>query len=40
VRGETGGSTDGPRESTTADDMDLAVRAFRHVTEQLAQDKD
>ncbi len=40
VRGENGGISHNPLESTTADDMDLAVRAFRHVIEQLAQDKD
>lgn len=40
VRGENGGISHNPLESTTADDMDLAVRAFGHVLEQLAEDKD
>ncbi|MDD3786804.1 MAG: M20/M25/M40 family metallo-hydrolase, partial [Hydrogenophaga sp.] len=40
VRGENGGISHNPLESSTADDMDLAVRAFGHVLEQLAEDKD
>ncbi|TNF58253.1 MAG: hydantoinase/carbamoylase family amidase, partial [Burkholderiales bacterium] len=36
VRGENSGISHNPLESTTADDMDLAVRAFDHVLQQLA----
>ncbi|MFP5467180.1 MAG: 2-oxo-4-hydroxy-4-carboxy-5-ureidoimidazoline decarboxylase [Gammaproteobacteria bacterium] len=38
VRGENGGISHNPLESTTADDMDLAVKAFDHVLNQLTQD--
>ncbi|MDI3510518.1 MAG: beta-ureidopropionase / N-carbamoyl-L-amino-acid hydrolase [Betaproteobacteria bacterium] len=37
VRGENGGISHNPLESTTADDMDLAVKAFDHVLQQLTQ---
>ncbi|MEH3085912.1 MAG: 2-oxo-4-hydroxy-4-carboxy-5-ureidoimidazoline decarboxylase [Xylophilus ampelinus] len=36
VRGENAGISHNPLESTTSDDMDLAVRAFAHLLEQLA----
>ncbi len=35
VRGENSGISHNPLESSTADDMDLAVRAFDHVLQQL-----
>lgn len=38
VRGENGGISHNPLESSTADDMDLAVRAFAHVLYQLTHD--
>jgi N-carbamoyl-L-amino-acid hydrolase len=38
VRGENGGISHNPLESSTADDMELAVRAFDHLLQQLAQD--
>ncbi len=38
VRGENSGISHNPLESSTADDMDLAVRAFDHVLHQLTQD--
>jgi N-carbamoyl-L-amino-acid hydrolase len=37
VRGEHGGISHNPLESSTADDMDLAVRAFQHLTEHLTE---
>ncbi|MEW6477955.1 MAG: 2-oxo-4-hydroxy-4-carboxy-5-ureidoimidazoline decarboxylase [Pseudomonadota bacterium] len=37
VRGENSGISHNPLESTTADDMDLAVKAFDHVLQQLTQ---
>ncbi|MEY4978448.1 MAG: N-carbamoyl-L-amino acid hydrolase [Pseudomonadota bacterium] len=37
VRGENSGISHNPLESTTADDMDLAVKAFDHLLQQLAQ---
>jgi N-carbamoyl-L-amino-acid hydrolase len=36
VRGENGGISHNPLESTTSDDMQLAVDAFTHVLNQLA----
>ena len=36
VRGENGGISHNPLESSTADDMDLAVKAFDHVLQQLS----
>ena len=36
VRGENSGISHNPLESSTADDMDLAVRAFDHVLQQLS----
>ena len=36
VRGANNGISHNPLESSTADDMDLAVRAFQHLTEHLA----
>ncbi len=36
VRGENSGISHNPLESSTSDDMDLAVRAFRHLLDQLA----
>jgi N-carbamoyl-L-amino-acid hydrolase len=38
VRGQNGGISHSPLESTTSDDMQLAVRAFTSVLEQLATD--
>jgi N-carbamoyl-L-amino-acid hydrolase len=38
VRGENGGISHNPLESTTADDMELAVQAFEHLLAQLAQE--
>jgi beta-ureidopropionase / N-carbamoyl-L-amino-acid hydrolase len=38
VRGENSGISHNPLESTTADDMDLAVRAFAHLLEHLHED--
>ena len=36
TRGLNGGISHNPRESTTSDDMQLAVEAFSHVLQQLA----
>lgn len=36
VRGQNAGISHNPLESTTADDIELAVRAYRHLLEQLA----
>ncbi len=38
VRGENGGISHNPLESTTCEDMDLAVRAFQQLVQQLAHD--
>jgi beta-ureidopropionase / N-carbamoyl-L-amino-acid hydrolase len=38
VRGENSGISHNPLESTTADDMDLAVQAFDHLLRQLARE--
>jgi beta-ureidopropionase / N-carbamoyl-L-amino-acid hydrolase len=38
VRGENSGISHNPLESSTADDMDLAVKAFDHLLQQLAQE--
>jgi len=38
VRGENAGISHNPLESTTSDDMQLAVQAFQHLLEQLAKD--
>ena len=38
VRGENSGISHNPLESTTSDDMQLAVQAFSHLLEQLAND--
>jgi N-carbamoyl-L-amino-acid hydrolase len=35
-RGQNSGISHNPLESTTSDDMDLCVRAFAHLLEQLA----
>ncbi len=39
VRGQNGGISHNPLESTTSDDMQLAVEAFSHLLNQLAQEK-
>lgn len=39
VRGQNSGISHNPLESTTADDIDLAVQAFHHLLEQLASEK-
>ncbi|MFP8778832.1 2-oxo-4-hydroxy-4-carboxy-5-ureidoimidazoline decarboxylase [Hydrogenophaga sp. RWCD_12] len=39
VRGENSGISHNPLESSTADDMDLAVKAFAHVLEQLSTEQ-
>jgi N-carbamoyl-L-amino-acid hydrolase len=39
VRGQNSGISHNPLESTTSDDMELAVRAFQGVLEQLAQEQ-
>ena len=39
VRGLNSGISHNPLESSTSDDIDLAVRAFQHLLEQLAQEK-
>ena len=39
VRGENAGISHNPLESTTCDDMQLAVKAFGHVLEQLESEK-
>ena len=36
VRGENGGISHNPLESSTSEDMDLAVRAFQHLLQELA----
>jgi N-carbamoyl-L-amino-acid hydrolase len=38
VRGENSGISHNPLESTTADDIDLAVQAFDHLLQQLSKD--
>ena len=38
VRGQNSGISHNPLESTTSDDMDLCVRAFAHLLEQLASE--
>jgi N-carbamoyl-L-amino-acid hydrolase len=38
VRGQNSGISHNPLESTTADDIELAVQAYAHVLEQLAQE--
>ena len=38
VRGENGGISHNPLESTTSDDMDLAVQAFTRLLDNLAQE--
>jgi len=38
VRGQNAGISHNPLESTTADDIDLAVRAFQHLLDQLASE--
>lgn len=38
VRGQNSGISHNPLESTTSDDMELGVRAFQNLLEQLAQD--
>ena len=40
VRGEHSGISHNPLESTTADDMQLAVEAFQHLIQQFADDLD
>jgi N-carbamoyl-L-amino-acid hydrolase len=39
VRGQNSGISHNPLESTTSDDIELAVRAFAHLLEQLAKEK-
>jgi beta-ureidopropionase / N-carbamoyl-L-amino-acid hydrolase len=39
VRGENSGISHNPLESSTADDMDLAVKAFDHLLQQLTQEQ-
>ena len=36
VRGQNSGISHNPLESTTSDDIDLAVRAFQHLLQWLA----
>ncbi len=38
VRGQSAGISHNPLESTTSDDMQLAVEAFQQLLDQLAQD--
>jgi N-carbamoyl-L-amino-acid hydrolase len=38
VRGQNSGISHNPLESTTSDDIELVVLAFRHLLEQLAKD--
>lgn len=38
VRGQNGGISHNPLESTTSDDMELAVRAFQHLLQQVASE--
>src|SRR3954468_19066371 len=38
VRGQNAGISHNPLESTTSDDIDLAVRAFQHLLDQLARE--
>ena len=38
VRGQNAGISHNPLESTTADDIDLSVRAFQHLLDQLARE--
>jgi len=38
VRGENAGISHNPLESTTTDDMQLAIEAFAHLLEQLASE--
>jgi N-carbamoyl-L-amino-acid hydrolase len=38
VRGQNSGISHNPLESTTSDDMELGVRAFQHLLEQLAHE--
>jgi N-carbamoyl-L-amino-acid hydrolase len=39
VRGENAGISHNPLESSTCDDIHLAVQAFQHLLEQLATEK-
>ena len=39
VRGQNAGISHNPLESTTSDDMELGVRAFQHLLEQLAKEQ-
>jgi N-carbamoyl-L-amino-acid hydrolase len=38
VRGQNSGISHNPLESTTSDDIELGVQAFRHLLEQLAKE--
>jgi N-carbamoyl-L-amino-acid hydrolase len=38
TRGENAGISHNPLESSTSHDIDLTVRAFQHLLEQLSQD--
>jgi N-carbamoyl-L-amino-acid hydrolase len=38
VRGQNSGISHNPLESTTSDDMELAVQAFSYLVHQLAKD--
>jgi N-carbamoyl-L-amino-acid hydrolase len=39
VRGENSGISHNPLESSTADDMDLAIKAFDHLLQQLSRER-
>jgi N-carbamoyl-L-amino-acid hydrolase len=39
VRGQNSGISHNPLESTTSDDIDLAVRAFQNLLEQKARER-
>jgi N-carbamoyl-L-amino-acid hydrolase len=39
VRGQNAGISHNPLESTTSDDIELAVRAFGHLLDQLAEEQ-
>ena len=40
VRGQNAGISHNPLESSTSDDMQLAVLAFQHLLEQLAKEQE
>ena len=39
MRGENAGISHNPLESTTSDDIELAVRAFQHLLDALAEER-